>query len=87
MPPITIHPMRSLGLLSVAHAINHAQAVVLPLIFLKIVDEFGVGIDTIAFLAAIGAFLRAAREMRARGTFAFAVEAVSYSEINSLFDD
>ena len=48
--------MRSLGLLSVAHAINHAQAVVLPLIFLKIVDEFGVGIDTIAFLAAIGAF-------------------------------
>ncbi len=49
--------MRSLGLLSVAHAINHAQAVVLPLIFLKIVDEFGVGIETIAFLAAIGAFL------------------------------
>ena len=49
--------MRSLGLLSVAHAINHAQAVVLPLIFLKIIDEFGVGIETIAFLAAIGAFL------------------------------
>ena len=49
--------MRSLGLLSVAHAINHAQAVVLPLIFLKIIDEFGVGVETIAFLAAIGAFL------------------------------
>lgn len=48
--------MRSLGLLSVAHAINHAQAVVLPLIFLKIIDEFGVGVETIAFLAAIGAF-------------------------------
>ena len=29
--------MRSLALLSVAHAINHAQAVVLPLIFLKII--------------------------------------------------
>ncbi len=55
--PITIHPMRSLGLLSVAHAINHAQAVVLPLIFIKIIDEFGVGVETIAFLAAIGAFL------------------------------
>ena len=39
-----IHPMRSLGLLSVAHAVNHAQAVVLPLIFLKIIDEFGVGV-------------------------------------------
>ncbi len=54
--PIQIHPMRSLGLLSVAHAINHAQAVVLPLIFLKIIDEYGVGVETIAFLAAIGAF-------------------------------
>lgn len=49
--------MRSLGLLSVAHAINHAQAVLLPLIFLKIIDEFGVGVVSIAFLAAIGAFL------------------------------
>ncbi len=57
MPPVTIHPMRSLGLLSVAHAINHAQAVVLPLIFLAIIDEFGVGVEVIAFLAAIGAFL------------------------------
>ena len=67
MPPITIHPMRSLGLLSVAHAINHAQAVVLPLIFLKIVDEFGVGIDTIAFLAAIGAFLAGAVQLSYAG--------------------
>ena len=49
--------MRSLGLLSVAHAINHAQAVVLPLIFLAIIDEFGVGVETIAFLAATGAIL------------------------------
>jgi AAHS family 3-hydroxyphenylpropionic acid transporter len=56
VPPVQIHPMRSLGLLSVAHAINHAQAVVLPLIFLKIIDEYGVGVETIAFLAAIGAF-------------------------------
>ena len=55
--PTDIRPMRSLGLLSVAHAINHAQAVVLPLIFLGIIDEFGVSVETIAFLAAIGAFL------------------------------
>ena len=47
--------MRSLALLSVAHAINHAQAVVLPLIFLKIICEFGVGVETIAFLAAASA--------------------------------
>ena len=48
--------MRSLGLLSVAHAINHAQAVLLPLIYIAIIDEYGVGVPTIAVLAAIGAF-------------------------------
>ena len=56
MPTIQIHPMRSLGLLSVAHAVNHAQAVLLPLIFIKIIGEFQVSIQTIAFLAAFGAF-------------------------------
>jgi len=34
--------------------------------------------------AALGAFLRAAREMREHGTFIFAEEAVSYREINAL---
>ena len=55
-PQIDVHPNRSLGLLSIAHAVNHAQAVMLPLIFLAIIDEYGVGIQAIAFLAAIGAF-------------------------------
>jgi MFS family permease len=55
-PDDDIHPMRSLGLLSVAHAVNHAQAVLLPLIFLAIIDEYGVAVETIAFLAAFGAF-------------------------------
>jgi len=49
-----VRPMRSLVLLSVSHAINHAHAIVLPLIFLQLIDEYGVGIDAIAFLAAIG---------------------------------
>jgi 2-methylisocitrate lyase-like PEP mutase family enzyme len=35
--------------------------------------------------AALGAFLRAAREMRERGTFAFAAEAVSYPDISAMF--
>ena len=35
--------------------------------------------------AALGAFLRAAREMSERGTFSFAEEAVNYREINDLF--
>jgi len=36
--------------------------------------------------AALGSFLRAAREMRDRGTFTFADEAVSYREISALFE-
>ncbi len=35
--------------------------------------------------AALGAFLRAAREMREHGTFTFADQAVSYGEINARF--
>ena len=36
--------------------------------------------------AALGAFLRAAREMREHGTFSFADEAVSYREISGMFE-
>ena len=36
--------------------------------------------------AALGAFLRAAREMRDRGTFGFAAEAVSYRELSGMFE-
>ncbi|MBO0721408.1 MAG: isocitrate lyase/phosphoenolpyruvate mutase family protein [Blastocatellia bacterium] len=36
--------------------------------------------------AAFGAFLRAAREMQETGTFTFADEAVSYAEINAMFE-
>ena len=52
---LDIHPMRSLGLLSVAHAVNHAFAVLLPPIFLAIIDEYGVSVQAVAFLAAGGA--------------------------------
>jgi len=37
--------------------------------------------------AALGAFLRAAREMREHGTFAFADEAVGYQDISAMFED
>ncbi len=37
--------------------------------------------------AALGAFLRAAREMRQHGTFEFANEAVSFREINAIFPE
>jgi MFS transporter, FSR family, fosmidomycin resistance protein len=53
-PARPIRPMRTLWLLSAAHAVNHAQAAVLPLVYLAIISEFGVGVAAIAFLAALG---------------------------------
>lgn len=52
--PEGIHPERSLWLLSIAHAVNHAQAVVLPLVFLQLIDDFGVSVGEIALVAAAG---------------------------------
>ncbi|MHB8399631.1 MAG: MFS transporter, partial [Candidatus Limnocylindrales bacterium] len=49
-----VHPTRSLVLLVIAHAVNHAYAVLLPLIFLMIIDEFHVTEGQIAYLAAFG---------------------------------
>ena len=56
MPTVDVRPMRSLALLSVAHAVNHAQAVILPFIFLGLIDEFGISVEQVAYLAAVGAF-------------------------------
>jgi MFS family permease len=50
-----IHPHRTLWLLSIAHAVNHAQAVIMPVIFLAIIEEFGVGVEAVTFVAAAGA--------------------------------
>ncbi len=58
-----IHPNRTLWLLSIAHAVNHAQAVLLPLVYLQIQDEFKVDAPTIAFLAAAGAFASGAVQL------------------------
>jgi MFS family permease len=50
-----IRPERTLWLLAIAHAVNHAQAVILPPMFLLVVAEFHVGVEAIPFLAALGA--------------------------------
>ncbi len=50
-----IRPRRTLWLLSVAHAVNHAQAVILPPLFLLVIDEFKVPVAAIAFVSAAGA--------------------------------
>src|SRR6476646_4606060 len=55
-PTVDIHPERSLWLLAIAHAVNHAQAVLLPLVYLQITGEFHVTLADFAALAAAGAF-------------------------------
>ena len=49
-----IRPNRTLWLLSAAHAVNHAQAALLPLVYLAIITEFRVSVAAIAFLTAFG---------------------------------
>lgn len=51
-----VRPDLTLALLSVAHAVNHAQAVLLPLVYLQILGEFHVTLADVAALAAAGAF-------------------------------
>src|SRR6266508_6509785 len=60
---IEVRPHRTLWLLSIAHAVNHAQAVLMPLIFLKIIDEFHTTEGSVAILAAVGAFASGAVQL------------------------
>lgn len=52
--PIDVRPHRTLWLLSMAHAVNHAQAALLPLIYLAIIPEFRIDAAAIALLVAVG---------------------------------
>jgi MFS family permease len=53
-PSAGIRPRRTLWLLAVAHAVNHAQAVILPPLFLLVIAEFKVPVAAIAFVSAAG---------------------------------
>ncbi len=61
------------------------QGVQLSLAELSAIGVKRVSVGSALARAALGAFLRAAREMREHGTFAFAADAVSYGEISALF--
>ncbi|MEP7379034.1 MAG: MFS transporter [Chloroflexota bacterium] len=52
--PTDVRPNLSLWLLSLAHAVNHAQAALLPLVYIALIAEFGVSVAAIAFLTAFG---------------------------------
>ena len=62
------------------------QGVQLSLAELSAIGVKRVSVGSALTRAALGAFLRAAREMREHGTFEFAAEAVSYREISSMFE-
>jgi 2-methylisocitrate lyase-like PEP mutase family enzyme len=61
------------------------QGVQLGLAALSALGVTRISVGSALSRAALGAFLRAAREMKEHGTFTFADEAVAYREINELF--
>jgi len=63
------------------------QGVQLNLAELSEIGVKRVSVGSALSRAALGAFLRAAREMREHGTFTFADEAVSYRDISAMFDE
>jgi len=62
------------------------QGVQLSLAELSAIGVKRVSVGSALSRAALGAFLRAAREMREHGTFTFAEEAVSYRDISAMFE-
>ena len=63
------------------------QGVQLSLAELSAMGVKRVSVGSALSRAALGAFLRAAQEMRQHGTFEFAEQAVSFREINSMFTE
>lgn len=62
------------------------QGVQLSLAELSAIGVKRISVGSALARAALGAFLRAAQEMKTDGTFTFADEAVSYREISAMFD-
>jgi 2-methylisocitrate lyase-like PEP mutase family enzyme len=61
------------------------QGVQLSLAELSEIGVKRISVGSALSRAALGAFLRAAREMQTRGTFTFAEDAVKYADINEMF--
>ena len=61
------------------------QGVQLSLAELAEIGVKRVSVGSALSRAALGAFLRAAREMQERGTFTYAAEAVSFRDISAMF--
>jgi len=66
------------------NAVMGLQGVQLSLAELSAIGVRRISVGSALSRAALGAFLRAAREMREKGTFDFAKEAVSYRDISAM---
>lgn len=62
-----VRPGRSLAILTVAHAFNHAQVAVLPLVYLALIEQWGVSVSTIAFITAADSLLSGATQLSFSG--------------------
>jgi len=62
------------------------QGVQLSLAELSDIGVKRISVGSALSRVALGAFLRAAQEMRERGTFTFAAEAVSFRDISAMFE-
>jgi 2-methylisocitrate lyase-like PEP mutase family enzyme len=79
-------------IITVVRSVNRPLKVVMGLqgVQLSLADLSEIGVKRISVgsalsRAALGAFLRAAREMQTHGTFTFAEDAVKYADINEMF--
>ena len=52
-----IRPNLTLALLAVAHAFNHAQVALLPLVYLVVIPEFHIGVAEVAVLVSVSSLL------------------------------
>jgi len=48
-----VRPWRSLTLVTIAHALNHSQVAIYPLVYLALIEEWGVTVPAIALLTAV----------------------------------
>jgi 2-methylisocitrate lyase-like PEP mutase family enzyme len=75
---------------AVVRSVDRPVNVLMPGVPLTLADLAALGVKRVSVgsalsRAALGAFLRAAREMREHGTFAFAADAVTYREVTAMF--
>ncbi len=52
-PVPDVRPRVTLGLLSVQHALIHAQSALLPLVFVEVIHQFGVGVEAVGLLLGV----------------------------------